>query len=104
MVSLRVRDQIDDGEFEDRRRELLLSRASVKERLAELNGPDSRFEPAEELISFGKLAADWFHEGNDEAKRLILKAVSSNLSLSDKKLSIEAAFPFHLYAENPYVS
>ena len=101
VVSLRVRDQIDDDEFQNRRTQLQTERAQISERLATVDDKEKGFELIQELISFNVLAVEWFRRGDDDTKRLVVQTVGSNLSLMDKKLSIQAAFPFSCMEETP---
>jgi len=93
LTSLRLRRMVDDEEFlrEHRRLDEEQLRLQVS-RKTEIAG--NRFEPVREVISFSKQAADWFLRADDQAKRLILKTVGSNLLLAGKILSIQAAKPF----------
>jgi DNA invertase Pin-like site-specific DNA recombinase len=93
LLGLRTRDLIDDGEFARERERLQIETAKAKEKLAEVGGTKI-FEPVAELISFSVLAADWFSRGSDDEKRIILKTTSSNPTLTDKIVSIQAAKPF----------
>lgn len=105
LVDLRLRDQINDEDFTKRQQTLELERARLEERMATIGSNQNRFEPLERLISFSSVAVDWFLAGNDEIKRLVLQTVGSNLSLKDKKLNIEAAFPFsHMDANADFLN
>ena len=94
LLDLRIRDQINDNEFTKRRERLQREKAALVERRQKLDEEHDWFEPAESLVSFNKMAVDWFLAGDDETKRLILKTVGSNFSLKGKKLNIEAVKPF----------
>lgn len=47
-----------------------------------------------DLLRVSNQAADWFSGTNGEGKRTILKLAGSNLTLTGKILSIQAAKPF----------
>lgn len=94
LTSLRIRDLIDDSEFIARRKALLEEQGAIQERLAALQRGDTWFEPAKSVLSFNERAIFWYQTGDPETKSQIARAVSSNLTLRDKKLSIEALQPF----------
>ena len=100
LLDLRIRDQINDNEFTKRRERLQREKGALVERQQKLNEDHDWFEPAESLISFNKMAVDWFLAGDDDTKRLILKTVGSNFSIKGKKLNIEAVKPFSVGVGN----
>lgn len=95
LTRLRLRRLIKDEEYVLERERLEEERKRLETTLA---GPSvrDRFELLRDVILFSKSAANWFANGDDAAKRLIVKSVGSNFLLTAKKLSIEAAFPFSL--------
>jgi len=56
------------------------------------------------FISLRNRATSWFAEGDNHIKRLILEIVGSNLTLMDRKLSIEARKPFRAWSQKPSFS
>ncbi len=96
LVDLRVRGLIDDQDLVSRREEI------QKEKIAltgELIGADRQvrwFEPVMSVFSFGSRAAAWFMAGDTALQKMILKTIGSNLTLRDRKLNIEAAFPYSM--------
>ena len=94
LLDMRERDQLTSEEFLERQAELTLKRAGLEERLQQVDREQERFEPAAQFLTFNNRAVDWFRSGGDDEKRLVLQTVGSNLLLTDKKLSIGAAFPF----------
>jgi DNA invertase Pin-like site-specific DNA recombinase len=94
LLDLRVRELISDDEFISKRQAIQTSRANLTEQRSDLCNQDSWFEPLEESVSFSVMALKWFHKGDDTIRRLIVEVVGSNLQLLDRKLCIEAAFPF----------
>lgn len=100
-VDLRLMDHITEAEFLSRRQRIAKERALLEERLRHLDVQRDAFEPLADLILFSQRAVDWFRAGGDEERRLILQTVGSNLSLTNKELSIEAAFPFSCMQEMP---
>ncbi|MEK7185662.1 MAG: zinc ribbon domain-containing protein, partial [Patescibacteria group bacterium] len=90
LTKLRVRDLLTDDEYLKQRQELEQERQRLAEMLARAAGTDPRFEPVELVSSFSNKAVFRFRSGNLRTKRLILSSVGSNLTLRDKKLSIQA--------------
>jgi hypothetical protein len=94
LTGLRLRTLISDDEFVSRRRTLQEDAFRLAKRLAQLAEPESDetlIPPLTDALSFSNYAANWFKEGDDTLRRLILKTVCSNPTLSNKMLSIEAA-------------
>lgn len=91
LTSLRLRRLIDDTELIHRRAELQTEAARLARRLQELSQPDEWIKPFSEAIPLATCAANWFRNADDQLKRMIVKSAGSNLALTDKKLSVEAA-------------
>ncbi len=100
LITLRVRDAIDDGEFARQRQALQTEQLALKDRLRLAREGDTWFEQARALISFNNRAIFCFSDGDDQTKRRILRAVGSNFSLKDRKLSFQAKKPFCHVVEN----
>ena len=94
LLMLRTRETIDDAEFITERQRLQVRKLILKERLHLADSEGDRFEPDRLLISFSNRAISWLQEGDDDIKRKIVRAVGSNLTLTDKKLSFRARKPF----------
>ena len=99
LVTLRIRDIIDDAEFTKQRSELQNEQSKLQERLLSVQNGQQWFEPARLLFSFSNRAVLWYREGEDQRKRKIVRAVGSNLTLKDKKLCIKARKPFSWISE-----
>lgn len=99
LTDLRVRSLIDDAEFVQRRQNLQTEQLGLAEKLQKIKAGAEWFESAALLISFSNCAVSWFEHGEDRTKRLILKTIGSNFTLTDKKLSIEATKPFMRLAD-----
>jgi len=100
LTDLRVRGHIEEPEFLDRRNKLLRETSILTDRLHKSQAtPDDVIEPFQLVILFSNRAADWFLAGDDDVKKLIVRTAASNLLLSQKKLSIQAAEPFHRWSE-----
>ena len=100
LLDLRIRSLVEDDEFTKRREALQREKATLVERRQNVDQDRGWFEPAESLISFNKMAVNWFVAGDDETKRLILKTVASNFTLKGKKLNIKAVKPFSAVGES----
>ncbi len=100
LTSLRIRDLLSDEEYAAQRKSLVEEQGKIRERLAAVEKGDTWLEPAESIISFNDRAISWFRSGDGETKWNIVRAMSSNLMLKDKKVSIEAREPFVLFSNN----
>jgi site-specific DNA recombinase len=95
LTKLRYRDLIGDEEFIRQKNELAREALLLKERLEELK-TEQWIEPSRNLFLFSNRAVFWLTHGTVQEKRLIVATVGSNLSLSAKKLNIDAKKPFRL--------
>ena len=101
LTSLRIRELIDDDELASQRVKLLDEQHRIEARLTSLDGQAEQwFEPAEAVVSFSSRAIFLYKDGDTQQRRHIIKTLGSNLVLMDKKLSIQAAKPFHLLSKN----
>jgi site-specific DNA recombinase len=98
LTKLRYRDLIGDEEFVRQKSELVKEQALLQERLEALKA-ESWIEPARNLLLFNNRAVFWLTHGSVQEKRQILATVGSNLSLTAKKLSIDAKKSFRLLAK-----
>ena len=95
LTDLRVRDLLDDAEFVVRRAKLQADVLRLEQSITQQEAnPDYWFEPARMFLTFSNRAVSWYEQGDDDAKRLILRSIGSNLSLANRILSIHAAEPF----------
>jgi hypothetical protein len=94
LISLRVRDLINDTEFASERAKLEQSHLRLQQQLERSAKGDATFEPDGAIISFSNIAIEWFRSGDWEAKRLIFDSVCSNPTLKDRILSVQAKKPF----------
>jgi site-specific DNA recombinase len=102
-IDLCARHTISEIELLAKRRPLDVERASIEERCTTASSSEEWIEPAALLISFNDRAAMWFSRGGEAVRRQIARTVSSNPTLLDKKLRVEATLPFTLRAEQPVV-
>jgi DNA invertase Pin-like site-specific DNA recombinase len=98
LTRLRYRDLLTDEEFIRQRSELTREQETLKQRLQRLEA-ESWIEPSRRLFLFSNRAKFWLAHGEENERRLILSTVGSNLSLKDKKLSIDAKKPFRVLSE-----
>jgi len=102
LTSLRLRDLLTDEEYTKTRATLLQERQRISQTQSDSRNGESWFEPAQLLISFSSTMASRFAEGDAATKRIIIEIVGSNLTLTDKKLSIEARKPFRMKEKNDH--
>jgi site-specific DNA recombinase len=93
LTKLRYRELIGDDEFIRQKTELAKQQVTLKQQLEQLR-TEHWIEPSRNLFLFSSRAVFWLTHGTLQEKRLILATVGSNLSLSGKKLSIDAKKPF----------
>jgi site-specific DNA recombinase len=94
VVNLRVREYIEEDEFLKQRTLIQADIIRLREERVRASNSSTRFELLESIVSFSTRAVEWFRHGDSEKKRSIIKIVSSNSILIDKKLSIQAKKPF----------
>lgn len=92
LTRLRVRDLIDDADFIKQRQELEREKLGLEQSLVSFQG-EKAFELLRKVILFSVYAVNWFMNGTDEQKRLILEIAGSNFVLKRRKLSIDVKKP-----------
>lgn len=99
LTGLRTRNLIPDEEFITERKRLDAELARLEEQLA--TPPDPLGDASATFATFvlAARAREWFEAGGPDAKRQIIEAVGSNLSLKDKLVSIQAKTPLTLIDE-----
>jgi hypothetical protein len=91
LVDMRSRRLIDDANFLKKRNAAQRELFRLQQSLASQEEGDAKwFELAKLLILFSNRAVSWFEAGTDEQKRLIIRAVGSNPTLTRKIVSIQA--------------
>lgn len=103
LTKLRYRELIGEDEFLRQRAELGREELTLKERQQQLE-TESWVEPSRKLFSFSNRAVFWLTHGTPDEKRLILSTVGSNLTMSGKKLNIDANEPFQIIRRNRPIS
>lgn len=100
LIDLRLRDLIDDQELVSRRHDIQRERLALVEEASAIGHRAEWFEPVTSVVSFGSRAAAWFVAGDDQLRKTILKTVGSNLTLRDRKLNVEATFPYSIKSQS----
>lgn len=92
----RLKEQglIGERDFVVQQSAILQEQLRLEQRLAPAKAAVQALEPEDALIPFSVRATQWFNAGGPQEKREIVAAVCSNLTLTDKILSIEARKPF----------
>lgn len=98
LTKLRYRELISDEEFVRQRGELVQEQMKLKQQLQQADS-ESWIEPSRRLFLFSNRAIYWLTHGTTTEKRLILATVGSNLTLTSKKLNIDARKPFTILQE-----
>ena len=81
---------LQDKEFADRKRALLLEKETITKQLTEQNPENLAWaEIGKDSFDFGQLAAKRFENNGSEDKRIIFKTVGSNPILLDQKLDFQ---------------
>ena len=94
LLDLRLRTLIDDQELVSQRTAIQEEKLRLTESLSSLRERGPWFEPVQTVISFGSRAADSFNASDATVRRRILQILGSNLTLKDKKLNVDAVFPY----------
>jgi len=98
LTGLRTKDFITDEEYTSDRSRLLDEKANLAKQLLGLETDNATFEPAAVAISLSFKASKWFRVASVQEKRLLFSLLSSNPTLLEKKLFVEAAEPFKTIA------
>jgi site-specific DNA recombinase len=96
LTDLAVDELIDRDDLKIRREELLARKKKLtteRTRVDAVSGVN-RFELTTDILSLRRQAVEWFKQGDDSTRRLILETVGSNFTLTCKKLSVLARKPF----------
>jgi len=100
LLDLRLRDLLDDVEYNNQKRILLDEMTGLKENRANLERRQFHwFELSENAFLFANMAKLWFDQGDQQRKREIIACIGSNFTLKDKILRIEAKKPFLVIKE-----
>jgi len=91
---------LSDEEYGRRRAELVKEKTALENLLRETQNPEEWLKLAVNTFEFLATVQKQFVQGDLNTKKEILTAVGSNLTLKDKKLSIEAKKPFSFFDES----
>lgn len=84
-------------EFSRFKKDILKEREGLEKEIAETRRRvDDSFEKSERVFNFCSMVKETFREGDLKTKRMILSSIGSNITLMDKKLSIQLIHPFEL--------
>lgn len=90
LTDLLLAGRIDDAEFDERSRELVVQGQVLNERLESYTTRSNRWlEEVEGAFSFCRSLKSRFDEGTPEQKRMILELVGSNRCIQGKKVFIQ---------------
>lgn len=91
---------LSDDEYQRQRTRLLKEKARLETLLAAGLDPHRAIQAVTDTLSMSARARAEFQKGSPETKRRILVAVGSNLTLSNKKLNIDAKIPFRIITDS----
>lgn len=99
LIALKISPENDgsllsDGEFADRKRELMVEKDALTRQLSKADSQDDWSEVAREAFDFARLAQERFENGNSEDKKVIFKAIGLNPILLYQKLDYQPRFVF----------
>ncbi len=84
-------------EFSRFKKEIIKERTGLEKEIAETQKRvDDSFEKSERVFNFCAMVKKKFREGDVRTRRMILTSIGSNITLTDKKLSIQLIHPFEL--------
>lgn len=96
---LLVDEVITCDDYDADRNRLILEKEKLRDEVENPTGSGTDIEPFKDGISFVEQAISAFDDGTPEERHEIIAALTSNLSLSDRTVLIEAKKPFSLYRE-----
>jgi len=99
LLSLRLRDQIDDGIFAGRRSELTQRRETLEASVSRTTkSADELLQRLHDVLAFSARAHSVFTTGSPVQQRQILETVGLNYTLSGRKAAYQLKNPFLLIA------
>lgn len=100
LTDLLIDGTIDNQVYAERRDNLLMEQARIKEKIGEIEGDPANVTAAlEKTVGLAKSASLQYKTGPTEKKRELLKNLLSDLSASRKNVELTLALPFRLIAE-----
>lgn len=101
LLTLRLKQMIDDEEYQRKKELLLLEKKEIKQKLENSDKrADDWLDLCERTYKFATYATVWFDKGTNQQKREILHALGSNLVLDKQNLSLNQRKPFAILAGN----
>jgi cytochrome c-type biogenesis protein CcmH/NrfG len=94
LTDLRVRELLDDEEFEEKRTGLRMKLAEAKENHQNVQNKQVSFEPIKCLAMFCNRAKFWFQSADWSQKKRLVQILCSNPQLINKTALLEATKPF----------
>ena len=95
LLDLKLLKLISNEEFSEKRESLLEEKSKVQENLGKVDRHiDDWTELAAKTFDFAATAQERFENGDIEDRKIILKAIGSDLILKDQKLTVQARTPF----------
>ena len=94
LTDLRIRELLDDNEFNNKRQALELELGAAEENRNKAAKSIPTFEPIHILEKLCTVAIFWYQQLDNQNKQRLLKILCSNPSLKDKKALLKAKKPF----------
>ncbi|OGD56937.1 hypothetical protein A2V71_02965 [Candidatus Berkelbacteria bacterium RBG_13_40_8] len=90
LIDMRSKDLITEEEYVERREKLKIEQSIINEKLGDTDHTAKNWlELMEDLYNFCHQVVYWFNNGTLDDKKIILRAIGSNLMLKDKILYFE---------------
>lgn len=97
LLEMRMDNELTEAEYADKKKLMVDEKEKYKKSLHNSDVRQNEWlELSEKTFNFAYYARYWFENGNKEQKKTILSALGSNITLTDKKLSIGAVGPFSI--------
>jgi site-specific DNA recombinase len=105
LLGLRLRDQIDDHMFEEKRREILDRQTRLRLQLDQPQpAPDELLGRLAKILDFSRSAPEAFAKGDAVQRRQIVRTVTSNLRVQGRKALYKANEPFSFFEGSGLIS
>lgn len=97
LMEMKLGDLIDEEEFKNKKSEYKKREFELRTLIEDFESKDSHTSTGvNDLLLFGRIAADAFQNATLEEKRIILSSLGSNLLIKDRKLQIQFEKPLSL--------
>ncbi|OGZ32455.1 MAG: hypothetical protein A2V69_02445 [Candidatus Portnoybacteria bacterium RBG_13_40_8] len=97
LLELRLKEEITEEEFKEKKTSLIKEKERIQELLKDSDHRQNQWlELSEKTFNFARYARFWFAEGDLQRKRDILSTLGQNLILDGKKLRIQLQEPFSI--------